>query len=104
MSWVLTSILTHVPLWVWVALALGVLLALYGVWHLGLRQILVVAVLLGIGLIWPAAARSGWKAKERRDMEEAQKAIDRAVDARKRQEAADADPNHLRDNDGNRRD
>lgn len=104
MAWVTSYIISHVPLWVWVALAAGVLLALYGVWHLGVRQLVIVGGLLAIGLIFPAAARYGYKLKEKRDMDEASRAIDRATDARKRQEELNRDPNHLRDDDGFRRD
>lgn len=96
--------LTHVPLWVWLVVAGVVLAAVYGVWHLGLRQMLVLAALLAVGLIFPAAARKGWKAKEEADMAAAEKAIQRAADARKRQEKINADPKRLREDDGYRRD
>lgn len=96
--------LTHIPLWVWLGIAGVILAALYGVWHLGLRQLLWVGALLAIGLIFPAAARGGWKAKEQADMRDVQKAIDRATTARAKQEKLNADPKHLRDDDGFRRD
>lgn len=103
MAWVASYIVTHVPLWVWVAIAGGILLALYGVWHLGAKQMLIIGGLLAIGLIWPAAARSGWKAKEKQDMDRANKAIDDATDARRKQEELNRDPKHLRDDDGFKR-
>lgn len=96
--------LTHIPLWVWFVAAGVILAALYGVWHLGLRQLLWVGALLAIGLIFPAAARAGWRAKEQADWNAANKAIDRATDARKKQMAKDEDPKNLRNDDGFRRD
>lgn len=97
-------LITQTPFWVWLGLAAGVLLACYGILKLGLNQMLIVGGLLAIGLIVPAAARYGWKKKEAADMVAAGKAIDRAHEARRKQEKLNADLSRIDDDDGYRRD
>lgn len=97
-------LLTQVPLWVWLALALGVLVAVHFAARLGWQQMLLVAGALALGLIWPAAARYGWKKKEAADLAAADRAIKRGLEARRKQEKLNADPARIDDDDGYRRD
>lgn len=86
MSSVLLWLLTNVPWWLWALVALAII---SGVWWLdkaiGVRNLLVLAGIALVGVISAKAAQSALKAKEKADMDAANKALDRAADARQRQ-------------------
>lgn len=91
----------------WWASAIVLLIAVAAVgWllHLPTRHILEIAALAFVAVFSQSLAQAGYKAKEKRDFNEANKAIDRATDARRKQQDLNNDPKNLRNNDGHRRD
>lgn len=96
--------------WLWYAVpwelkALGagilVVVVLY-LFRVPPKWIIVVVALVATALGANKLAQDGWRAKERRDMRDAEKLTDKAVKARQRAEKLA--PDRLRDNDGFRRD
>jgi hypothetical protein len=83
-----------------VALVVAVLWFFRGTsWGLGIAA--TIAALVGANLL----ARQGWEQKAKKDNRDAERAIDRAVKARKKaEEVVRKDPDRLRDDDGFRRD
>lgn len=91
-----------VPWWVKIPVGLGIALV---VWRLvGTKWAIVAGAVIFAALGYNKAAQAGWKAKEQRDMKDADKLIQKASQARSKAEKLAADPRHLRDDDGFRRD
>ncbi len=101
---VLSWFIFGIPWWVNAILVLLIVAALGWFLHLPTRHILEIAALAFVAIFSQSVAQAGYKAKEKRDFNEANKAIDRATDARRKQQELNNDPKHLRDDDGFRRD
>lgn len=97
-------IFLYVPWWVWLALALVVAAALvYLQKRIGLTRVLAIIAIMAVGVISARSAQKGWEARAKKDMDDANKALDRAADARLKSEKLNADPKNLRTDDGHRR-
>jgi type VI protein secretion system component VasK len=101
---ILNFALVHTPWWVYLGIGVVVLLALAYIFHVPSRHLIWVGGLTLVAIFSSAIAARGYKAKEQQDMDEANKAIDRAEKARKKQEELNRDPKHTYDDDGFRRD
>ena len=93
-----------IPWWVSLVLLIIVVAAVGWFLHLPTRHIIEIAALAAVAVFSQSLAQAGYRAKEKRDFNEANKAIDRATDARRKQQDLNNDPKNLRRDDGYRRD
>lgn len=106
MTWLLHALwnaaFLWVPLWLWVLLAVAAALAVYRIF--GWKQTLAALVGIGAFLLYALGTRQGRDAQIRKDIKDAQKAIDKARAARAAADRRNADPDRVLDDDGYRRD
>lgn len=96
------AILYSVPWPVWAILgiiAAGIIYRLYG-W----KWALIILAAFGGSTALQKARQAGYKDREKREMQNANKAIDRANKARQKADEINADPNNVFKDDGYRRD
>jgi hypothetical protein len=101
---VLEFLVFHIPWEIYAGLGLLVLFGLAYLFHVDSRHLMWIAGLLIVAIFSDSLAQKGWKAKEKRDIDDANKAIDRAAQARDKQKELNDDPKHLRDHDRYMRD
>ena len=102
MDWLFNAFFLWVPLWVWVLLvvtACAIILKVFG-W----KQSLVAAASLGALLLYTFGVKQGAAAKTKKDIRDAQRAIDKARTARAAADKRNADPDEVTKDDGYRRD
>lgn len=92
----------QVPWWAWALLVVVVGLLLWRLAKVPPKWILPIIALVAAALGYQQAAQRGWKAKEARDMRDADKLIEKARAARQKAESVPVE--NLRDDDGWRRD
>lgn len=89
--------------WEWKAGVVGAaIVAVLVIFRVPPKWIIVVVAFIAAAVGANKLAQDGWRAKERRDMRDAEKLTDKAVKARQRAEKLA--PDRLRDDDGFRRD
>ncbi len=91
-----------VPWWLWTIVAIGLLVLAWRLFKVPPKWLFPAAAILLALLGYNRAAQSGWKAKEERDLRDADKLIEKARKARVRANAIPVE--NRRDNDGFRRD
>ncbi len=91
-----------IPWWAKAGGALAAVGYLYFVWRVPPRWLLVAAAIVAAALGYNQAAQKGWRAKEQRDMRDADKLIEKARQARVQAERVPVE--NRRDDDGFRRD
>jgi hypothetical protein len=87
---VLEFIIFHLPWWLDAIAGVLIVGALAYFLHLDSRHLIEVAALILVAVFSQKLAQDGWKAKERKDMADANKAIDRAQQARQQQDNLNA--------------
>lgn len=84
------------------ALGLAALVLLYVV-HVPSRHVIWIVGLAAVGLFSASLAAKGYSVKSKEDMNAANKALDRAADARRKEEELNRDPKKLRKPDADMR-
>lgn len=96
-------LLSFIPWWGWLIAAMaafGIIRIYTGSWRLAAAAVL---ALLSLGKLG-SAYRKGWQDREQKEVQNADKAVKRAGDARADANRVNADPKRLRESDGWRRD
>lgn len=97
MNPVLEFVIFHLPWWFDAIVGAGIVGALAFYLHLDTRHLVTVAGLIIVAIFSQKLAQDGWAAKERKDMQDANAAVERARQARQRQEEIiNANPKNLR--------
>lgn len=103
-------LLYSIPWYVWLTLALVIAAVLFLLavrafgWERVKPWVLPVITVLGAGALLTRARQQGWQDKVKKDLEAADRLIEKAKTARAKQDARNQDPEKLHEDDGFRRD
>lgn len=101
-DYIFNAIYYAVPWWVWLFIGLTIALLVYRIW--GLKAALAAATAALLATTYRRGQQTGWRDRQRKEENDAERSINRAGAARLDADKRNADPGRLRDNDGFRRD